>query len=270
MEQNKKEVKVDKVRELITLLNAKWPKCFVLEGEVKAYKIGILQDVIEELAKDPATQDYSKTIIRKALRFYTHREAYFTSVKADADRVDLEGNIIDKVLQEHEEFASAEKQALDEARIKKIKEKRKAAQAKKFPKKPFNKFNGKKPGFKPRTNEDGTPVKEGYKKNFHRGPRPNYNNGNGYSNANGERRRPSYDRNSQSAPVVSQRRGPAVAAKPFTPIPADELSIGMKVRVMMGSRTVSAVIKELNKDIVSVELGGMGMIAKVSYDHVGR
>ncbi len=291
MDSKKKEVKVDKVKELVAMLNERFPKCFILEGEVKPFKVGILQEVLDICAQDEKYAACSKTIVRKALRYYTHRQEYLNSLKVGAERVDLEGNVTGTVETEHEEYAKGELEALEAYRQKKAKERQNQCRKpsfKKGAKRPFNK-NGAKPGFRPRpqgaaqgasqdgeqhrgySRPDGQQRTGGYKK---------YNNYNSNYNNNGERRysRPSYDKsqggNGQAA-VVSQRRGfngnsSVTSQKPFTPIPREELSVGMRVRVLMGVRNVGAVIKDLGKDVVSVELGGTGMIAKVSYDHVGR
>lgn len=94
--------KLTENREIIAFLAEQYPACFSVTGDAKPLKIGIFQDLIARLADD---ERVSNTRLRQAIRHYTSSIRYLSSVKADAARVDLDGETGDKVLAEHEEHA---------------------------------------------------------------------------------------------------------------------------------------------------------------------
>jgi ProP effector len=129
--------KLKNSKEVIAYIAECFPKCFTLEGEAKPLKIGIFQDLAERLAED---EKVSKTQLRAALRQYTSSWRYLHGVKADAERVDLDGNACGAIEQEHVEHAQAtlaESKARVQARRKQQDEKNKeAGKAKTKAKKP--------------------------------------------------------------------------------------------------------------------------------------
>lgn len=148
------EKKFSSVKDLVALLAAKFPACFVLEGACKPLKIGLFNELATKVCADDPT--ISKTNLRTALRFYTTRWVYLESIVVGAKRVDLEGNEGDEVSQEHADYAAAKlKESKDKFLAKKeaLKAERRAQEAKDRP-------NQKKDGFKKNPNA------KGFKKNF--------------------------------------------------------------------------------------------------------
>jgi ProP effector len=96
--------KLKNSKEIIAYIAECFPKCFTVEGEAKPLKIGIFQDLAERLKDD---EKVSKTQLRAALRQYTSSWRYLHGVKADAVRVDLDGNECGKLEAEHVEHAQA-------------------------------------------------------------------------------------------------------------------------------------------------------------------
>ena len=67
------ETKRTSTKEIIAYLVEKFPACFSLEGPAKPLKVGIFQDLAEQLAEDDVV---SKTRLRQALRHYTSSWRY--------------------------------------------------------------------------------------------------------------------------------------------------------------------------------------------------
>lgn len=109
-------------KEIIAYLAQKFPHCFSVEGEAKPLKIGIFQDLAAALQDDALV---SKTQLRQALRQYTSNWRYLHGCKVGAERVDLQGNVVGMLEQEHADHAA---QQLAEAKAK-VAEKRKAERA---------------------------------------------------------------------------------------------------------------------------------------------
>ena len=128
-------------KEVIGFLAETFPACFSIEGEAKPLKIGIFQDIAEQITEEPRL---SKTLLRLSLRHYTNSWRYLQSVKEGEQRVDLDGNGVALVELDHAEHA---KKQLDESRAL-VAEKRKEQQAKKPSVKKSYK-NKEVPKFKP-------------------------------------------------------------------------------------------------------------------------
>lgn len=145
-------------KEIIAYLAEKYPLCFSLEGEAKPLKIGLFQDLAEDLKDDDKV---SKTQLRQALRQYTSNWRYLHGCRLGAERVDLQGNPAGVLEQEHADHAA---QQLAEAKAK-FAEKRAAERvADPKPKKQFNNANkpnakGKKPFVKKSQPKQDKPVK---------------------------------------------------------------------------------------------------------------
>lgn len=116
---------------ILAYLYETFPLCFIAEGETKPLKIGLFQDLAERLADDSKV---SKTQLRVALRRYTSSWRYLKSVKAGAQRVDLDGQPCGELEQEHIDHAQAMlKESQEKAKAKRAAQAPKAAPAGKAP-----------------------------------------------------------------------------------------------------------------------------------------
>lgn len=97
--------KLSSVQEIITYLNKKFPKCFILAGESKPLKINILSDLVSALGADIEANIVTKTQLRQALYSYTNNWRYLHGCKLDAKRVDLDGNECETLTVEQVEYA---------------------------------------------------------------------------------------------------------------------------------------------------------------------
>ncbi|OCG18855.1 hypothetical protein A9G24_11490 [Gilliamella sp. App6-5] len=117
-------------KEIIAYLAQQFPNCFTLEGEAKPLKIGIFQDILSRLDNSDII---SKTKLRAALRAYTMSWRYLYSIKAGANRVDLDGNpheVINQEQMDHAQQQLKDSKEKAKARFKeRAKEKRKTARA---------------------------------------------------------------------------------------------------------------------------------------------
>lgn len=109
-------------KEIIAYLAEQFPNCFTLEGEAKPLKIGIFQDILSRLNE---SQVLSKTKLRVALRAYTMSWRYLYSIKAGANRVDLDGNPDDTINKEQEQYAQQQLKESKQKAKERAKEKRK-------------------------------------------------------------------------------------------------------------------------------------------------
>lgn len=116
---------------ILAYLYETFPLCFIAEGETKPLKIGLFQDLAERLADDSKV---SKTQLRVALRRYTSSWRYLKSVKAGAQRVDLDGQPCGELEQEHIDHAQTMlKESQEKAKAKRAAQAPKAAPASKAP-----------------------------------------------------------------------------------------------------------------------------------------
>ncbi|MFT2090834.1 RNA chaperone ProQ [Paraglaciecola sp. 2405UD69-4] len=126
-------------KEVINFLVEQFPACFSNKGDAKPLKIGIFQDLAERLAEE---ERVSKTLLRSSLRHYTNSWRYLHSIKKGAQRVDIDGNAVATIDDEHVEHAQKQ---LEESKAK-VAEKRKEQKAagleakKNFKKKDVPKF----------------------------------------------------------------------------------------------------------------------------------
>jgi ProP effector len=90
-------------KEIIAYLAEKFPACFSVEGPAKPLKVGIFQELAEQLADD---ETVSKTRLRQALRHYTSSWRYLKAVKAGAYRVDISGENVAEIDQEQADYAA--------------------------------------------------------------------------------------------------------------------------------------------------------------------
>lgn len=97
------ETKRTSSKEIIAYLAEKFPACFSIEGAAKPLKIGIFQDLAEQLSED---ETVSKTRLRQALRHYTSSWRYLKSIKVGSQRVDLAGNDAEAIDEAQAEYAA--------------------------------------------------------------------------------------------------------------------------------------------------------------------
>jgi ProP effector len=138
------------LNKVIEFLAEKFPKSFTVKGEAKALKVGIFNDIAAQLEEqDPV----SKTQVRHALRRYTNSWRYLEAVVKGGSRIDLEGNDVEALTDEHIQHAQAQ---LAESKAK-FEEKKKVAKAK--DKKSYKKAGkqvGNPPKRKPKSENKGT------------------------------------------------------------------------------------------------------------------
>ena len=92
------ETKALTTKEIIALLATKFPACFSIEGQAKPLKVGIFQEIAEQLTEE---DNVSKTRLRQVLRHYTSSWRYLKSIKLGVKRVDLAGESVAEIDQEH-------------------------------------------------------------------------------------------------------------------------------------------------------------------------
>ena len=109
-------------REVIGFLIEQFPACFSNKGDAKPLKIGIFQDLAERLENE---ERVSKTLLRSSLRHYTNSWRYLHGIKKGTQRIDLDGNDVAAIEDEHVEHA---KKQLEESKAK-VAEKRKEQKA---------------------------------------------------------------------------------------------------------------------------------------------
>lgn len=97
------ETKAITTKEIIAILAEKFPACFSIQGQAKPLKVGIFQELAEQLNDD---EQISKTRLRQALRHYTSSWRYLKSIKLGAFRVDLAGNDVAEIDQEQADHAA--------------------------------------------------------------------------------------------------------------------------------------------------------------------
>lgn len=148
--QNQEKTDLNKI---IEFLATKFPNSFSVKGEAKALKIGIFNDIASQISEEDPV---SKTQVRHALRRYTNSWRYLEAVTKGGHRVDLEGNNVEALTEEHVQHAQIQ---LAESKAK-FQEKKKASapkDKKSYKKSP--KATGNPPKRKPKSESQGTKPK---------------------------------------------------------------------------------------------------------------
>ena len=83
---------------VIEFLASKFPNSFSLKGQAKPLKIGIFADIAAQITEEDPV---SKTQIRHALRRYTNSWRYLEAVTKGGQRVDLDGQDVEALTEEH-------------------------------------------------------------------------------------------------------------------------------------------------------------------------
>ena len=97
------EIKRISTKDIITYLAEKFPECFSVKGPVKPLKVGIFQDLAEQLNED---ETVSKTRLRQALRHYTSSWRYLKAIKVGAARVGIDGKNVAEIDEDQANYAS--------------------------------------------------------------------------------------------------------------------------------------------------------------------
>lgn len=97
------EIKRTSTKEIIAYLAEKFPACFSLDGPAKPLKIGIFQELAEQLTGD---ETVSKTRLRQALRHYTSSWRYLKAIKLGAFRININGEQDAEIDQEQADYAA--------------------------------------------------------------------------------------------------------------------------------------------------------------------
>ncbi|MFC3121663.1 RNA chaperone ProQ [Agaribacter flavus] len=208
--------KLTNTKDTLTFLSEKFPKCFIVDGDVKPLKIGIFKDLA---ATFEDSELVSKRLLRMSLRHYTSSWKYLAAVKKGNARINLEGEPGDLVETEHAEHAAEQ-----------LKESKKRA-AEKREKEKLEKRKTKSSRFK---------HVKGDSNRSHSGSR---------------------DTSASKTPAVKTKNTKHIAVK----IEEKDLKPGLSVSVKVGRQPMPAVITEVAKDGILVQLNS-GMSVKVQQD----
>ncbi|WP_406545943.1 RNA chaperone ProQ [Succinimonas sp.] len=288
----RKAEKIAKVRSDVDFLCEHFPANFIKEGREDAsprpLRIGIFNDLVERIAAiDP---EFSKSRIRAALRVYTTRWSYLECVKAGAPRIDIDGNEVDVVSQEHADYAAKEYQE-SRARYEAVLAERKKNRRPFFRKKSAENAenaaggaeeqsgDGEQNRIRRRNDGDKTGGERRFRSRGDRNDRNERNDRNGRNprgdrndrNSGGERslRRPFRPEGAPAKPADDEKPLGSRPREEFAPLTQEEIVPGLEVRVLWGSGSVPATVREVVRDKVTVELS-MGMVVKVSSDQIGQ
>lgn len=210
--------KLTNTKETLTFLSEKFPKCFILNGDVKPLKIGIFKDLASEFEE---TEIVSKRLLRMSLRHYTSSWKYLGAVKQGNARVNLNGEPGDKVEAEHAEHAAEQ-----------LKESKKRAAEKREQEK-ADKRKARNPKFK-------------------------------HSRTNASAPKSTSDKDVKAKTTSFKQR----AAKPqAVKIEEQDLKPGLNVSVKVGKQPMPAVITDVGKDGIFVQLNS-GMSVKVQHEQL--
>ena len=97
------ETKLTSSKEIISFLAERFPECFSVKGVAKPLKVGIFQELAEQLTEQ---EELSKTRLRQALRHYTSSWRYLKSIKLGAQRVNLQGESVAEIDQVQADYAA--------------------------------------------------------------------------------------------------------------------------------------------------------------------
>jgi ProP effector len=111
------------IQNIIGILAEKFPKCFfVYERRRKPIKIGIFQDLLDELGDSIPESDLSL-----ALRLYTGNRYYLSRASREgAARIDLNGDASGRVSAEEARFSIVKKEWLEQQRKRQAREAKEA------------------------------------------------------------------------------------------------------------------------------------------------
>lgn len=213
------------VKETLAYLAQQFPQCFSLEGEAKPLKVGIFQDLAERLKENDLI---SKTQLRQALRIYTSSWRYLEATKTGVARVDLDGaagELIDDAQAEHAAKTLTESKEKAAAARKARQQEKKAQASADTAARPDNR---KKPNKTAATPSNTAKFKK--------------------------RTTPRHD----TKPTIKEQ-------KPLLPLNENGVVAGDKVLVKLGQAPIPAVVLEVHKDDVTVQLG-TGMVVKTRQD----
>jgi len=112
-------------KETLNLLYQTFPRCFIEGRDKKPLMIGIFEPLRERLKDYPV----SEKILKNVLGFYIRKPSYNFAFKEGAMRVDLDGNPVEPVTEEHIAYAQMKIKAMF-AKAKKLREQKEAKEKK--------------------------------------------------------------------------------------------------------------------------------------------
>ena len=226
--------KLTQSKEIIAYLAEKFPACFNVEGEAKPLKIGIFEDIATRLADD---ERVSKTRLRTALRHYTNSWRYLRAVKVGSQRVDLDGQAVAAIEQEHQDHAEQSLAESKERAAARAAEKRKQ-QKQQQPRKA-----------QPRESGSG-------------------------DNARKARAKKPAGKTSRAAAPTASSKALKQASRDARSAPSNlqqaeltQLQVGQQVQVKAGKAPMPGTVTEIDKDDVQVQLSN-GLTMKVKASNV--
>ncbi|WP_159564268.1 RNA chaperone ProQ [Budvicia diplopodorum] len=220
--------KLNSSKEVIAYLAEKFPLCFTTEGDARPLKIGIFQDVVTRLPEETL---FSKTQLRTALRLYTSSWRYLHGIKADAQRVDLDGADCGALEEQHVEHA---RKQLEEAKARV--QAQRAAQRRESGEATQNR-RPRPAAKKPAPNADQAPS-----------------------------RTPSQPKSKPVAPRVAAPVKEVEKTRTASAADMAALKTGQNVRVRAGKSAMDATVLEIAKDGVRVQLAsGLAMIVRAEH-----
>ena len=222
--ENEPPAKPQTNKELIAYLAEKFPQCFILKGTAKPLKIGIFQELAEQLSED---DQVSKTRLRQVLRHYTSSWRYLKAIKLGVKRVDLQGEEVAEIDQEQADYAS-----------KTLKESQ-------------EKFGHK--------NTDKVANKSAYKKTQDKSTDKSYKTNQEKTHKH-KNKFSTVKSTTKSGAKVNKEIKKKTAIK-LEKIDQANVSVEQAVKVQLGNSAMDAIVKEISGGDVSVELSS-GMVVK--------
>lgn len=97
---NQKRRRAERTNAFIQTLIQRYPQCFCAErANIRPLAIGIEKAIRTSLDADDTAEPTPSWLIRQALARYTRAPAYLEAIIAGADRIDLNGEVVEPVTQ---------------------------------------------------------------------------------------------------------------------------------------------------------------------------
>ncbi|AWK14427.1 RNA chaperone ProQ [Candidatus Fukatsuia symbiotica] len=228
--------KLNSSKEIIAFLAEQFPLCFTTEGKTFPLKIGIFQDLVERIRQlDPL----SKTKLRTALRLYTSSWRYLYEIKVGTERIDLDGKTCGVLEQQHVDHARKQlteaKARVQLQRGQKVKKRETALATGDIPQSRRAHFEGKRA--EPYTQK--ITVAEN-KLSLQKNPAQQFSSANPTTKAH--------------------------LPDSMPPTEISNLKIGQEIKVKAGKNAMNAIILEIAKNGVRVQLSsGLAMIVRAEH-----
>lgn len=222
------------VKEVLNFLSQSFPQCFITEGSVKPLKVGIFQDLATRLGENAPV---SKTQLRQALRVYTSSWRYLEATKEGVNRVDLDGQAAEQIDAQQAEHAA---KLLAESK-QKAADKRKTRQQEQKKRQTVSVTPG-----------DNTVASARATRSEQKRPNKNV-------------KLPSKAIKAPAKVVSVDEVKTSSVAVALAELATQQLVVGAKVLVKLGSSPMPATVTEVNLPDVTVQLNS-GMVIKTRHD----